>query len=95
MQRELEHGAPEFRAVTRPILTEALQRGWQDFRRAPGLGLAFAAFYVIAGWIMTLITVWTETVSGWCWRPWASRFWGRLLPWASMKPHDVWKPGNL
>ncbi|NRB33299.1 MAG: DUF2189 domain-containing protein [Rhodobacteraceae bacterium] len=60
MQRELEHGAPEFRAVTRPILTEALQRGWQDFRRAPGLGLAFAAFYVIAGWIMTLITVWTE-----------------------------------
>lgn len=61
MARELKHGAPAFRPVTRAILTEALRRGWADFRKAPGLGLAFAGFYVLAGWAMALITVWTET----------------------------------
>ena len=61
MARELKHGAPTFRPVTRAILLEALRRGWSDFRRAPGMGLAFAAFYVLAGWAMSAITIWTET----------------------------------
>ena len=57
-----EFGAPTFRPVTFATLRNALGKGWRDFRSAPWFGLAFAGFYVLAGWIMAGITTATGTV---------------------------------
>lgn len=58
---EKEHGVPGFIPVTSDILREALRSGWQDYKRAPTCGLVMAGFYVLAGWIMTWITLATGT----------------------------------
>ena len=55
------HGAPQMRAIGFDTLRLALVLGWRDFRTAPGYGLVFAAFYVLAGWAMTWITLQTST----------------------------------
>lgn len=44
---------PEVLRVVPADLTQALSRGWQDFRRAPLAGMGFAAVYVLCGWILT------------------------------------------
>ena len=44
-------------------IRDALRRGWQDFARAPVLGLAFALVYVLGGWIIT----YAVTVEGQLW----------------------------
>lgn len=61
MAEDKKFGVPELRQVTGADLKEALRCGWRDFRTAPGWGLAFAAFYVLAGWAMTWITMQTGT----------------------------------
>lgn len=54
---------PEIAEVTFHELWSALKAGLWDFRTAPGYGLFFSAFYVIAGILLTLISagtfVWT------------------------------------
>lgn len=61
MTQELPHGAPGFRAVDQATLREALKRGWHDLQRAPLFGFVFAGFYVVTGWLMYVVTVWTGT----------------------------------
>ncbi|MEO1732100.1 MAG: DUF2189 domain-containing protein [Pseudomonadota bacterium] len=61
MERELEFGAPDLQPVTADILAKALRLGWKDMRQAPMIGAVFAAFYVLAGWLMVWITTATGT----------------------------------
>lgn len=58
---EKPHGVPEMRPVTADMLKTALKQGWQDFRTAPVYGLMFAGFYVLGGWLLSLITWQTGT----------------------------------
>nr|WP_245840997.1 DUF2189 domain-containing protein [Puniceibacterium sediminis] len=43
------------------MIRQALALGWSDLRRAPLFGLAFAAVYMLGGWLMALVTVKTGT----------------------------------
>lgn len=61
MSKEKPFGVPELRAVTFPMLGEALRRGLRDFRRAPVPGLFFAGLYVLGGWGIVWITFATGT----------------------------------
>ena len=54
-------GVPELQPMRGKILTQALKCGWQDFCKKPLYGLFFAGFYVLAGWVMTWITLTTGT----------------------------------
>ena len=53
---EQQLGVPELRPAEFSMLGTALKRGMADFKAHPFYGFLFAAFYVLAGWIMTLIT---------------------------------------
>ena len=44
--------APEINEVDASDLRASLALGWRDFRRAPVLGLAFSAVYVLGGWLI-------------------------------------------
>jgi uncharacterized membrane protein len=44
-------------------LKASLALGWQDFRRAPLLGLAFSVVYVLGGWLI----IWATTTKGQIW----------------------------
>ena len=57
-------GLPDLGSVDAALLREALRRGWQDLRRAPGYALIFAGVYVLGGWIMAWIT-WVTGQSYW------------------------------
>ncbi len=54
---------PEIATVTLPELWSALKAGLWDFRTAPAFGIAFSAFYVVAGlilwWIGAGTFLWT------------------------------------
>lgn len=54
---------PEINELDRSDLHASLALGWRDFRRAPLYGLAFAAVYVLGGWLIT----WAMTSSGQIW----------------------------
>ena len=53
----IKQGAPVLRPAEFSMLGEALRRGFADFRAHPFYGLLFAAFYIVAGWAMTLVTL--------------------------------------
>lgn len=55
--------APEINLLEASDLRASLAAGWQDFRRAPLLGAAFAAVYVLGGWLI----VWAMTTKGQIW----------------------------
>ncbi|WP_417725064.1 DUF2189 domain-containing protein [Salipiger sp.] len=59
MQQVPAHGAPDFGEVRVDTLREALRRGFLDLRRAPGLALVLAGFYVLCGLAMALVTLMT------------------------------------
>lgn len=56
MDRQPLQGVPELRPAAFSMLGEALRRGAADFRAYPSYGFIFAGFYVLAGWVMTLVT---------------------------------------
>lgn len=53
----IPYGVPELKPAEYAMLGEALRRGASDFKAYPIYGLVFAAFYVAAGWAMTLVTM--------------------------------------
>ncbi|MBL9074865.1 DUF2189 domain-containing protein [Tabrizicola sp.] len=55
--------APEINEVDASDLRASLALGWQDFRRAPLLGLAFSAVYVLGGWLIA----WAMMAKGQVW----------------------------
>lgn len=54
---------PEINELALTDLRESLALGWQDLRRAPLYGLAFAAVYVLGGWLIW----WATTTKGQIW----------------------------
>lgn len=54
---------PEINLVDASDLRASLALGWRDFRRAPVLGAAFAAVFVLGGWLVT----WAMTATGQIW----------------------------
>lgn len=54
---------PEINEVDLSDLRASLALGWQDFRRTPLLGIAFAAVYVLGGWLI----FWAATTEGQIW----------------------------
>jgi uncharacterized membrane protein len=54
---------PEINELDLSDLKASLAFGWQDFRRAPLLGLVFSAVYVLGGWLI----VWAVTAKGQVW----------------------------
>lgn len=54
---------PEIATVTFPELSASLMAGWWDFKKAPVFGIAFSAFYVLAGlllfWVGAGTFLWT------------------------------------
>lgn len=61
MSADRPFGVPGMRPATIAMLSEALRRGWADFRSKPQYGLFFASVYVIAGWGMGWLTLVTGT----------------------------------
>ncbi len=61
MRETPELGVPTLEPVTVDTLRMALRRGWSDLIRAPGYAVFFAGFYVLAGWMISWITVWSGT----------------------------------
>lgn len=55
--------AAEVLRVVPSDIRDALRRGWNDFRRAPLVGIGFALVYVLGGWIIVFAT----TVEGQLW----------------------------
>ncbi len=51
-----ELGVPELREAQFDMLGAALKKGAADFKARPLYGLLFAAFYVLAGWVMAAVT---------------------------------------
>lgn len=60
---ETQAQSPEINKVDGSDLRESLALGWRDFQRAPLLGLAFSAVYVLGGWLI----VWAMTAKGQVW----------------------------
>jgi uncharacterized membrane protein len=58
-----QNAAPDINEVDLSDLKVSLALGWQDFRRAPLLGLAFSAVYVLGGWLI----LWAMTAKGQVW----------------------------
>ncbi|PSL21817.1 DUF2189 domain-containing protein [Shimia abyssi] len=56
MNETPEAGVPKLGAPDFAMLREALSLAWWDFKAQPVYGIMFAAFYVIAGWVMVWIT---------------------------------------
>jgi uncharacterized membrane protein len=54
---------PEVNEVDASDLKASIALGWQDFRRAPLLGLVFSAVYVLGGWLI----LWASTTEGQIW----------------------------
>lgn len=54
---------PEINLVEASDLWISLAAGWRDFKRAPVLGLAFSAVYVLGGWLI----LWAMTTKGQVW----------------------------
>lgn len=54
---------PEVNEVDASDLRASLAAGWRDFRRAPVLGAAFSAVYVLGGWLI----LWAMTTKGQVW----------------------------
>lgn len=51
---------PQVRRLARDDLAEALAAGWKDFRRAPSFGLFFGALYMLGGWAIVLLALFSD-----------------------------------
>lgn len=54
---------PDINLIEVSDLAESLAAGWRDFKRAPMLGFAFSAVYVLGGWLI----LWAMTTKGQVW----------------------------
>lgn len=53
---------PDINIITVSDLIECLKNGWYDYRQAPFVGLFFSAFYVMGGYVILSVLLWTGEI---------------------------------
>ncbi len=53
---------PEINTITVSDLFETLGKGWADYKKAPLVGLFFSAFYVLGGYVILSVLLWSGEI---------------------------------
>ncbi|WP_172295944.1 DUF2189 domain-containing protein [Pseudoruegeria sp. HB172150] len=75
---------PEIGRLTLSELLVVLERGWQDFRTAPGYGLFFGGFYALAGLVLVMLGA-----GNWTWTLMLSLGFPLVAPFAAVGLYEV------
>ncbi|MDO5659007.1 MAG: DUF2189 domain-containing protein [Paracoccus sp. (in: a-proteobacteria)] len=86
LTRDIPDAIPDPVRIGADAIGHSLRAGWHDFRRAPGFGLFFSAFYVLGGIIMALVAF--STGQEWWLIPFIAGF-PLIAPFAAVGLYEV------